>query len=70
LKGRDVGDVGFEKQRRLAVGGELAGERGARLALEIDESYPARLRAKARTMSAPMPLAPPLTNTTRPARLG
>jgi hypothetical protein len=26
--------------------------------------------AKARTMSAPMPLAPPVTKTTRPARLG
>jgi hypothetical protein len=28
------------------------------------------LAAKARTISAPMPLAGPVTNTTRPARLG
>jgi hypothetical protein len=28
------------------------------------------LRAKARTMSAPMPEAPPVTKTTRAARLG
>ena len=62
----DVGDVALEEQRA-----GFLGERVARVILDVDEGDLApRSAAKARTMSAPMPDAPPVTKTTRPARLG
>ena len=71
LQGRDVGEIAGEEQRRLAVRLEARAEsRSPASRWMSTKATRAPCAAKARTISAPMPEAPPVMKTTRPARLG
>jgi hypothetical protein len=68
--GFDVDEVAGEEQRAWALPASSAASAFPSSSRMSRKATRAALAAKARTISAPMPEAPPVTRTTRPARLG
>jgi len=66
---RDVGDVAGQEQRLVRGAGKLRWRAPRRQRCDVEKRHLAPWAAKARTMSAPMPEAPPVITTTA-ARLG